>query len=272
MEIKQTLNAGVKKNILQAALANLVMFLPSICLALPNELPDEFSATYTLETYGIVVARATYILEHESSGLKFSQHSKPVGLLSLFKKETAQETSYLSLHKNQLLLDEYSYIQKGSDKNRNVNIKIDWIVSDKKLSGSIRGTARGDAIQFKVSEPVWDTLSFQIPMMMNKNEKILNWKAAILVKGQLKNYTFVTHGAEEITVGGHTLKTVKVERKNKNNNKPIFFWLAPELLNLPVKIEKWKKGKASITMLLDTATFPSNKELQFKTIEIFDDL
>lgn len=279
MEIKQTHNTSIKKYILKKtltrALINLVIFLPSMCLALPDvfpgKLPDEFSATYTLEIYGITVARSTYTLKHESNGLKFTQYSEPVGLASLFKKETVQETSYLSLHKNRLLLDEYSYIQKGGDKNRDVNIKIDWIVSDKKLAGRIRGTARGIPVQLKVNKPVWDTLSFQIPVMMNTNGKIPDWETTILVKGQLKNYTFVTLNTEEITVGGHTLKTVKVERKS-NNNKPIFFWIAAELLNLPVKIEKWKKSKTSITMLLDTASFPSKNELQFKSIEEFDDL
>jgi hypothetical protein len=268
------------KNILQATLAKtligLVIFLPSMCFALPTELlsefPTEFTATYTLESYGIVVARATYTLEHESNGLKFTQYSKPVGLAALFKKETVQETSYLSLHNGRLLLDEYSYIQKGSNKNRDINLKIDWIVSDKKLSGRIRGTARDNPIQLKVNKPVWDTLSFQIPVMMNANEKNPDWEATILVKGQLKNYTFVTHKTEEITVSGHTLKTIKVERKNENNDKPIFFWIAPGLSNLPIKIEKWKKGKASVTMLLDAATFPSEKKLQFKSIEELDDL
>jgi hypothetical protein len=272
MDIRQTLNNIVKKSTTQKAFCMVTMLFSSLCHALPSELPAEFSATYTLESHGIDIARATYTLEHESNGLKFTQNSKTTGFASLIKNESLQETSYLSLQHNQLLLNEYSYIQKGDDKNRDINLKIDWIISDNKLSGRVRGTARDEPVKFKVNKPVWDTLSSQLPLMMNTNDITSEWEAALLVKGQLKDYTFVTLGKEEISVGGRKLKTYKVERKNNNNDKPIFFWVAPELLNLPVKIEKWKKGKAYITMSLETATFPSNIKLQFKAIEIFDDL
>ena len=250
----------------------LIMLFSSLCHASPDELPVEFQATYSLETYGIIAAKATYSLKHKSNGLEFTQFSEPVGFAALFKKDTIQETSHLSLQNGQLLLNDYTYIQKGDDKDRDVNLKIDWIVSEKKLQGQIRGTASGDTVKLNTNKPVWDTLSFQMALMKNTKEKTPDWDATILVKGQLRSYLFVTHGTEEITVGGNTLKTIKVERKGDNDNKPIFFWIAPKLSNLPVKIEKWKNGKASITMLLDAATFPADKNLQFKTIETFNDL
>ena len=140
MGIKQALNFCMK-NILREILVSLIILLPSICHALPaespNQFPNEFRATYTVETYGIIVAKATYILKHKTNGLIFTQHSAPVGFASFFKNETLQETSHLSLHNDQLLLNEYSFIQNGGDKNRDISLKIDWIVSDNKFSGRI---------------------------------------------------------------------------------------------------------------------------------------
>lgn len=235
-------------------------------------LPDEFTASYSLESYGLTVARATYVLEHQSKGLKFSQHSETVGFASLFKNETLDETSLLSLHDNQLLLDEYSYIQKNSDKNRDVSFKISWVTNNRnKLTGNVNGTIGGEKFNLNIDKPVWDTLSFQIPVMTNTTEQPSNWKASMLVKGQLKNYEFITHGTETISISGNTIKTIKVERKTEDKD-PVFFWLAPAFHNIPVKIEKWKNNKAYITMQLESASFPEKKNLDFKSKERIESL
>ena len=244
------------------------LFLPSLSYALP----PEFSASYTAETYGVTVARATYKLAHVNNSIRFSQNSITTGLAAFFSDDSLNETSYLSVHNNRLLLDEYRYIQKGK-KDRDIHLKIKWkSLTNNKLSGVISGSAGKKPVQLEINTPVWDTLSFQIPIMMDTITKTKPQEHSILVKGELKTYTFVTHGAEEIDINNDTIKTIKIERKGSNKNKPLYLWLAPSLHNLPVKIEKWKKGKPHITMLLNNASFPSDKNLQFETEEDFDDL
>lgn len=253
----------------------LIKFLVTLFLLLPvlsYALPPEFSASYTAETYGVTIARATYKLEHKNNNISFTQHSVPTGLAALFSGDELSETSYLSLHNNRLLLDEYRYIQKGK-KDRDIHLKIKWEDStNNELSGTVSGSAGKETIQLEINAPVWDTLSFQIPIMMDIITKTKPQEYTILVKGELKTYTFVTHGTEEIDINDTIIKTIKIERKGSNKNKPLFLWIAPSLHNLPVKIEKWKKGKPHITMLLDDASFPSDKNLQFKTEENFDNL
>ena len=250
------------------SLVTLLLLLPVLSYALP----PEFSASYTAETYGVTIARATYKLEHKNNSISFTQHSVPTGLAALFSGDELNETSYLSLHNNRLLLDEYRYIQKGK-KDRDIHLKIKWGDStNNELSGTIGGSAGKKTIQLEINTPVWDTLSFQIPIMMDIITKTKPQEYTILVKGELKTYTFVTHGTEEIDINDTIIKTIKIERKGSNKNKPLFLWIAPSLHNLPVKIEKWKKGKPHITMLLDDAFFPSDKNLQFKTEENFDNL
>lgn len=249
-------------------LAYLFLSLPALSYAFP----PEFTATYTVETYGMTVARAIYKLEHKNNGITFSQHSVPTGLAAILSNDEIDEIAYLSLHKDQLLLDEYHYTQKDTKKNRDIHLKIKWDdSSDNKLSGTISGVARGDTVQLEINTPVWDTLSFQIPIMMDAGKNMTSHERAVLVKGKLKTYEFVTHGPEEINLSDNIIKTIKIERKSTDKNKPIFLWIVPSLHNLPLKIEKWKKGKPHITMLLNSATFPSDKKLQFKIEEDFDD-
>jgi len=233
-------------------------------------LPPEFSASYLAETYGIVAAQAHYKLEHKNNGIVFTQKSSPIGIAALFSDDELKETSLLSMHNGNLLLDEYHFEHKGSDENKDVHLKMQWDTSDKeKISGIISGTTRGKTVKYNVTTAVWDTLSFQIPIMAVSNK---NQEYTLLVKGELKKYTFVTHDKETLTIGNNTLDTIKIERKSGNNKKPLYLWIAPSLNNIPVKIEKWKKGKPHITMTLNAATFPSNKNQIFKVEENFDEL
>lgn len=246
----------------------LFLLLPTLCYAMP----PGFTATYLAEAYGVTAARATYRLEHKNNTLSFTQHSETIGVAAIFSNVTLDETSLLSIHNDKLLLDEYQYTQTGDKKNRNTHIKIKWNeTSNDKFSGTISGKTGDHPVEINVDTQVWDTLSFQIPIMMSANNKTVQEEIQVLVKGELKTYHFVNHGVEEITINNSQLKTIKIERKSDNKDKPLFLWLAPSLHNLPVKIEKWKKGKPHITMLLNSATFPSDKNLQFKTEEDFED-
>lgn len=250
-------------------LLTLFLLLP----ALSDALPLEFTATYTAETYGMTVAETTYKLEHKNDGLTFTQFSATTGLAALFSKNEVSETSYLSLHQNQLLLDEYRYIQKGSKNNRDIHLKIKWNAStNNELTGTISGNASGKTIQLETDTPVWDTLSFQIPMMAGDTQMTMPQEYKVLVKGELKTYLFISHGPEEIDISNNLIKTIKIERKSDDGKKSLFLWIASSLHNLPVKIEKWKKGKPHITMLLKSAFFPSDKSLQFEIEDNFDDL
>ncbi len=244
------------------------LLLPVLCHALP----PEFTATYSAETYGVTAAQATYKLKHKNNGISFTQHSETVGVAAIFSDVTLDETSILSIHNDKLLLDEYRYIQTGDKKNRNTRLKIKWDkTSNSQLSGIISGKAGNNPVEINTSTEVWDTLSFQLPLMMSVSEKTIKNELKVLVKGKLKTYHFVNHGVEKITIGNNLIKTIKIERKSGDKNKPLFLWFAPSLHNLPVKMEKWKKGKPHITMLLNSATFPSDKNFQFKTEEDFED-
>ena len=250
------------KAILSQLLLTLIL-LPSLSLALPLE----YTASYNIEKYGMVVAMSHYALRHENNGVRMTQHTETIGLAALLRNDTLDENSFLSLQDNQLLLTEFSYKQKPADKkNRDIQLKIDWTQSDNKLLGMVSGTAGGKKLEYKVDKPVWDTNSYQIPLMFNAKEKALPQQYTMMIKGKFKTYSFITHGLEKIEVSGQSINTIKTERDSSNNKNPIYIWLAPSLNNLPVKVEKWKNGELQLTMTLDQAKFSSDKTMEFKSM------
>lgn len=263
MDIKQVIAAATITRLRGAVFTSCLLLS-----ATSHALPPEFTATYSAETYGMIVAQATYTLEHRENGIHFSQHSEAVGLASLFTDDILDENSELSVHGDQLLLDEYSFVQTGDKKDRDIRLSIRWQKSENdQLAGTVSGIARGETVKLETTGPVWDTLSFQIPVMLNTRENNPPQEYSILVKGELNNYLFITHGTEEIEVNGQSIRTIKVERRSDKPDEPIFFWVAPGLKNLPVRIEKWKKDKPGITMLLNTASFPADSSLEFHAAE-----
>jgi len=261
MAIQHTVSTSVKIALIGILQALILLPAPSYAL------PLEYTASYDIEKYGIVIAKSNYSLKHENNGVRMAQHTETVGLASLLSSNALDENSFLSTQNNQLLLTEFSYKQKSSDKkNRNIQLKIHWIQSDKKLLGKVSGTALGKKLEFKVDKPVWDTSSYHIPLMLNTRETSTPQQYTMMVKGQFKKYSFITHGVEEIEVNGNIVKSIKIERQNESKKNPVYLWLAPSLSNLPVKIEKWKNGKLQITSLLNHAQFPSNKSMEFKAI------
>lgn len=250
----------------------LLAFLSSTTFAQPLE----FTASYNLEKYGVEIARSDYTLQHENNGLRISQHTETVGLAALLRSDQLDESSFVSRLHEQLLLTEFSYQQDSpDDKNRDIQFKINWIQSEEKLLGKVSGTAYGEALSLSVDEPVWDTSSYLIPLMLNTTENSPPQQYTMMVKGDFKTYTFITHGIEKIKVNGNSILAIKVERDSAPDNNPIYMWLAPSLNNLPVKVDKWKDGKLQLVMLLDQAQFPSDKTMNFKpamnTIQGFND-
>ncbi|MDH5611465.1 MAG: DUF3108 domain-containing protein [Gammaproteobacteria bacterium] len=256
-----------------SALILTLILLPSTGFSLPLE----FSASYDLKKYGVTLAKSVYSLKHENNGIRITQHTEPVGLAAMLRNDELDENSFLSIQNGQLLLTEFSYRQTSDDeKNRDIQIKIDWIQSSEKLLGKVNGTAYGEELDLKIDEPVWDTSSYMIPLMTNTSENTPLQKYTMMVKGRFQTYSFITHGVDEIEVNGNIMQTIKVERDDSSNKHPIYLWLAPSLNNLPVKIEKWEDGKRQLTMSLNNAQFLSDKTMNFKkaidNTEEFDDL
>ena len=249
--------------------------LLALCLApsFSSALPLEYTASYDIEKYGMVVAESNYSLKHENGGVRLTQHTEPVGLVSLFRSDTLDENSFLSIQHNQLLLTEFSYKLKSTGKkNRDVQLKIDWIQSEEKLLGNVSGTAKGKELNLQVHTPVWDTSSYQIPLMLNAKEGSIPLEYTMMVKGQFVTYSFITHGTEEIEINGITIQTIKLERDGRAKNNPIYIWLAPSLNNIPAKIEKWKDDELQLSLVLNHARFPASKTMKFNTDEDFGEL
>ncbi len=218
----------------------------------------EFHAKYAIQKYGMKVAEASYKLSHTDSGYKISQNTELDGFISMFADDTVSAVSYVDEVAGELLLQKHSYTQTGREKNRNEKFSIQWDTSTKPAKGKISGVIRSEKINLETTGPVWDVLSFQIPLMIDANEKTKHYPYKALLKGEINTYNFVFTSSKKITFAGKKYKLLQMVRTDPQKKRQLHIWIAPKLHNLPVIIESYRKGKEHSHMQLESIQFDDN--------------
>jgi len=228
--------------------------------AMTKELPHEFSANYALQMHGTTLARAVYTLEHTENGLSMTQSTRPIGLVALLRDEKIDVRSDLVVENGKLLLVSYDYRHTGDNRDRDVRFKINWQNHEQDIVGIATGVYEGRNIRLETDQPVWDPLSIQVPIMINAAEQSPTHQYGLFMKGELKHYQFENHGIEPVQFNGGQLDALKIAGRESKRNRAMYVWIAPELHNIPIKIEQWKNGELKSTVLLESVTFDTNND------------
>lgn len=211
----------------------------------------EFTAQYAIEKFNTKVGEAYYQLSHTGKGYKFTQNTKLVGFARMLAKGTVSVVSYVDRVGDNLLLKKYSYIQTGDKKNRNEDFNILWNTHKNMLSGKITGVARNKKIELRTNAEIWDALSFQIPLMIEANERIKEYPYRALLKGEINDYNFVVASINKINFAEKEYKTIHLVRTDPNKDRQLHIWLMPALNNIPVIIKNYRDGKEHSRMQLE---------------------
>ncbi|VAW54593.1 hypothetical protein MNBD_GAMMA05-2343 [hydrothermal vent metagenome] len=244
-------------------LKRLTLFITALlhCSLLSAQALPEFHAKYAIQKYGIKVAEANYQLSHTGSGYKFSQNTELNGLISMFADDTVSAVSYIDDVDGELLLKKYKYTQTGREKNRNEDFSIQWNTSKESLNGIISGVVRNKKISLETTDPVWEVLSFQIPLMIDADENIKHYPYKALLKGEIDTYEFILTSNKKFTFAGKEYKLLQMVRTDPHKKQQLHIWIAPQLHNLPVIIENYRKGKEHSRMQLESVQFADEEIL-----------
>ena len=225
-----------------------------------NALP-EFTATYAVQKYGIKVAQAQYKLSHTETGYKFTQNTKLHGFASLFRDDSVVAVSYIDEVDGRLLLKKHDYTQTGKEKNRDESFSIQWNTSNLALKGQVSGVVRSKKIALNTTTPVWELLSFQVPLMIDANNTHKTYPYNAIIKGEIDTYNFELTSQNEITFADEVYKSLHMVRTDQNKDRQLHLWLAPDLHNIPVIIENYRDGKEHSRMQLESVQFNNGQVL-----------
>ena len=251
------------------------LFTPAAVLA--NDLPHKFVANYTLEMFGITLAKATHKLEQTEKGLSMEVNTYPVGLLAFLYDGHVDIHSDIAIDNGQLLLVNHDYTHSEDEEKTTVRYEIDWLNNQKKVpAGNVKGVYKGEALNISSDEPVWDPLSIQALIIINADKESASYEHGLLMKGELKHYVFENLGKETLKLNGTDMTALKTLVKEADRDRFIFVWMLPEYHNIPVKYEHWKDGDLKMTLRLQSVTFVNDGKtntltLMDSTEDLFDD-
>ncbi len=233
---------------------------------------SEFSAIYAVQKFGIKAAEAQYKLSHTDTGYKFTQYTELYGLARMLGDDTVSVTSIVDMIDNNLLLKKHVYIQTGREKNRDEDIEIQWNTADGNLNGKVTGIVRSKPINHEVDRPVWDVLSFQIPLMIEANagQKIYPYTA--LLKGEIDDYKFELISTETVNIQEKEYETLYLVRNDPVKNRQLRIWLLPELNNIPLIVENYRDDKLHSRVQLEKVSFGQDKKFIHVTTADDDDI
>lgn len=234
---------------------------------------SEFHAIYAIQKFGIKVAETHYKLHHTETGYRFTQNTELHGLARMFADDSASAISLVDRIDGKLLLKKHTYRQTGREKNRDEDITLVWQTDDKNiLTGKVSGVVRSKPIDHQINKPVWDILSFQIPLMIEANKKQKVYPYMALLKGEIDQYEFVLTSSEVLQFAGKDYQALHLVREDTVKNRQLHIWLLPELNNIPIVVENYRDNKIHSRAQLESVQFDQGKKHIDNITEDNDDI
>jgi len=219
-------------------------------IADPAAFPPDYNAVYSLQQNDMNIGehKVTLSRQKDDSWL-YQGEFKPTGFISFFIKTIIKETT--TLQKIQEKIKPQTYEYKDNDKKLKRSLSFNW--SNKSVSSNVDGTRS----TLKITDEAIDSLSLHLRLMsdLKAGQKILSYN--VVTKGEIKNHRFENLGEENIETEAGNFKTIKLKGKQKDSERTMMIWLAPELHFLPVKILNTQSGEG----ILDADLTGSNMSL-----------
>lgn len=209
-----------------------------ICLMFANAasaagVPDDFEAIYQLRVNGFVIGETQVDLTAKAAGQYLYQtRSHSTGLTRIFRSDKLLESSLFKVHEQQLRPLEYRFDHTSSNKERHAYLKFDWHKS------TVTNTVEGHSWEMEIPGDALDKLIVQLAVMMDLDAGKKEFVYAVADGGKLKEYQFAITGQETVHTPAGDFATIKLERLRKDNDRSTYFWCAPALNYLPVRIKQ----------------------------------
>jgi hypothetical protein len=220
-----------------------------------------FSASYSVE-YGSVDVADVNLEFTTENGLQLVTESKAKGLATLIKSGTQREVSSLQIVEGKLVGDSYSSTNISTRRalrgrtrvieNRELEVKFDWETStasyledDKRSNVDLQaGSLDRQALPIKVRYELRKATA------SNPAARPAVLDYYFVDRQTLRHYKMEYLGDEELGTNQGTLNTAKYQYTT-DSDKLTILWLAEEKDWLPVRFDKVKPGKPTLSMTID---------------------
>jgi hypothetical protein len=220
---------------LRAAALLLVMGSPFAAAAETGLRP--FTASYSITWHGMSAGNSQLRLERLAEGRwSYSSQSSAKGLFRLAMPAELSSRSLFRVVEGRIVPESFSAEDGSSGNEKDQHIVFDW------TAGRVTGTAERKPVELATQPGLLDTLSVQVALMHELLAGRRPAYFALVDKDRIKDYEYSAEGEETLktAVGEH--RTVIFRSRRPGSKNGTYFWCAPDLGYVPLKVER-REGK-----------------------------
>jgi hypothetical protein len=217
--------------------------------ALPGELRP-FQASYSITWHGMSAGSSQLDLQHLPDGRwAYSSRTVARGLFRLAMPAELSSRSLFRVQDGQIVPELFTSDDGAQSEAKDQRLAFDW------ERGRVTGTAEKRRVDLPLQPGLLDTMSVQVALMHELLGGRTPQHFVLLDKDRIKEYLYSTEGSEVLrtVLGEHRTVIFRSSRPGSNNGT--WFWCAPELGYLPLKVERREGKDVQWTMALKSADF-----------------
>ena len=210
--------------------------------ALSVELPPRVDLVYKvfLGTQGFVIGDATYRFEHEGDRYRISTVGQARGLAALIVRGTGKVESRGRITNEGLRPYEFA-VERGSADRREIAY-FDWDAGNVVLQ---------DGARAQLEAPTFDPLTILWQPYFSPPSKG-DQSFSLATTRRVTRYTLTLQGEEMVRWPHGEIATERWHRRSDDGNTDAWFWLAPSLHYLPIKMRVTRTSRGTLEVVLDS--------------------
>lgn len=212
-----------------------------------NGLADQYPLTphdaeYQVNYGSIELGKARYQLPPPHNNLYQYRFDSDVSLLMLSDKRTVQST--FTLDGERLVPMRYTHDRSGTGPHYQEQSAY---VIDQNI---VHSRYKEERAKFTYNSNLFDPLMVQLQFRLDMMAGVSNLHYAMLKSGEIDEYDFKVIGKERMVIESGQYDTVKIEVIRDSSKRQTFFWMAPQLGYLPVRLTHFEKGSKQLDIKL----------------------
>ncbi len=200
------------------------------------------TAEYQVYYGSIELGKARYQLSPKQGDIYQYRFDSDVSLLVLWDKRHI--LSEFTAKNGHLLPIRYTHDREGTGSDYQDQTVF---LSDKQ---EIFSRYKDKKTKLPYKEPIYDPLMAQLQFRLDISKGAKNLEYKMVKEGKIDDYKFKVIGREQIKVISGIYDTVKIEVVRDNKKRQTFFWMAPSLAYLPIRLSHFEKGSKQLDIQL----------------------
>lgn len=218
----------------------------------PAELKP-FTASFNIVWHGISAGTAQLQLQRLDDGRwSYQSLSTARGLFRLAMPAELRSRSVFSIADGRILPDRFTADDGASSSSKDQDLRFDW------TAGRVTGIAEKRRVDLPLKPGVLDTMSVQIALMHELLRGNTPRYFVLVDKDRIKDYNYTAVGEETLSTPIGEYRTLVFRSTRPGSDTGTYFWCAPALGYLPLKVERREADKVQWSMALQTASTNGN--------------